>query len=497
MIANMSINRTTVMKQHNLYHIIMMISVIMMVMFIHSSDCLASPNLALNNHIHDTIMDSELDDISTEETNSPNYNPELNTGSIDDSVITNEPKLAFVIFRHGDRSPYNFPKDDSFAAEADTIWPNGPGLLTNQGKRRAYQLGKYLAQRYSHLLADSSPRKVVARASNVDRCIATTLTVLAGAMKPQKQWVWADENTQPQLSAWQPVAVHDRGDMLNVDAPCPRSIQQSEAVMDYARYGAEFERQHSYLPVPPARIKQLLIASSGFRFKSLFDYYDADSNLSIENATATQSAQAEPHSTQLLNQLPSWYTEEAAESLAQLASSANLRYVHTIQLKRFNTGLLIDDIVQRISTWIQTNGNYTSSDAQIARVFFYGTHDTNVEAIMESLGAWRAKRDKTPGFVSSILIEVYRKSDRDDHEIKLFYNNRFPIDSSDWQTAARNDNLYEQRQMAVCLQSITVAPSSHLSKPIYSATRRCTLPALATGTRHIRLTRDQWQAECN
>jgi len=50
------------------------------------------------------------------------------------------------IFRHGDRTPYWFYKNDRYQ-EAD-FW-EGEGELINRGKERMYRYGKVLKKRYS------------------------------------------------------------------------------------------------------------------------------------------------------------------------------------------------------------------------------------------------------------------------------------------------------------------------------------------------------------
>lgn len=54
------------------------------------------------------------------------------------------------IFRHGDRTPYWFYKNDRY--QEPDFW-EGEGNLINRGKERMYRFGKVLRKRYSDYIS--------------------------------------------------------------------------------------------------------------------------------------------------------------------------------------------------------------------------------------------------------------------------------------------------------------------------------------------------------
>ncbi|KAJ8944268.1 hypothetical protein NQ318_009645 [Aromia moschata] len=84
-----------------------------------------------------------------------------------------------VLFRHGDRAPKtSFPNDPYFST---TYWPMGFKQLTNQGKQRHYELGKWFRNRYDSFLPKIySPDDIYVRSSDVDRTLMSAAANLAG-----------------------------------------------------------------------------------------------------------------------------------------------------------------------------------------------------------------------------------------------------------------------------------------------------------------------------
>ncbi|KAK0094920.1 hypothetical protein PV326_009639 [Microctonus aethiopoides] len=70
----------------------------------------------------------------------------------------NQLKTVFlsVVFRHGDRAP-DFEDGESYATDPhknDTFFPAGSGGLTNEGKKREYELGAKLRSEYQNFFGD-------------------------------------------------------------------------------------------------------------------------------------------------------------------------------------------------------------------------------------------------------------------------------------------------------------------------------------------------------
>jgi len=88
-------------------------------------------------------------------------------------------ELVFVGFRHGDRNPGTFLKDDPNKGK----WGlEGEAMLTNIGKQQAYGMGQIVRGRYGSLIGDHwfPDNSSKATSSDADRCQQTTQSMLAG-----------------------------------------------------------------------------------------------------------------------------------------------------------------------------------------------------------------------------------------------------------------------------------------------------------------------------
>ncbi|XP_063974793.1 venom acid phosphatase Acph-1-like [Diachasmimorpha longicaudata] len=116
-----------------------------------------------------------------------------------------EYKFVNVIFRHGDRTPTNKPYE-SFRTSPyvkSDFYPYGHGQLTNKGKQRVYELGKYMRERFGQFLGDLYDSKVVfARSTYSDRTQMSLQVAMAGMFSPGPSQKWNSELN------WQPVVMY-------------------------------------------------------------------------------------------------------------------------------------------------------------------------------------------------------------------------------------------------------------------------------------------------
>ncbi|XP_049697495.2 prostatic acid phosphatase [Helicoverpa armigera] len=108
--------------------------------------------------------------------------------------------LTFLVHRHGDRTPIEstmFLSNDVEALEAATA-RYGYGQLTDNGRRRAYQLGQFLRRRYDGLLSPAYNRsEIYIRSTDSTRAKMTVLSAMA-AVYPALEDNWsADVNWTP------------------------------------------------------------------------------------------------------------------------------------------------------------------------------------------------------------------------------------------------------------------------------------------------------------
>lgn len=131
-------------------------------------------------------------------------------------------KMVHLVYRHGARSPITFyPKDKM--QEKD--WPDGGGRLTQIGMNMEYKLGKFLKKRFitdkSFINQSYIHTQVHIRSSDVERCLQSAESQLAGFYPPSGYQIW---NT---AIPWQPIPVHtvpkdDDAILRPDDINCPR-----------------------------------------------------------------------------------------------------------------------------------------------------------------------------------------------------------------------------------------------------------------------------------
>ncbi|OQV19485.1 putative Testicular acid phosphatase-like protein [Hypsibius exemplaris] len=134
-------------------------------------------------------------------------------------------KLIFVGFRHGNRNPGQFLKNDT--SYQQWAW-EGPSQLTNIGKRQAYSLGKFLRKRYGRLVpAEFNPSQVKAYSSSAERCQMTLQTCMAGLFPPQGRQEWSNS------LHWQAVPYEISDPLLRMyNVKCPQYTTAYQAISD-------------------------------------------------------------------------------------------------------------------------------------------------------------------------------------------------------------------------------------------------------------------------
>jgi len=127
-----------------------------------------------------------------------------------------KPDQVIELFRHGARSPNGNYE----------IWPDlGEGQLTSEGMREHYQLGKTLAEKYSHLIETGFNRNDFYAVSNdVQRCIESGLvhltsvfrgksSTLTGTNSPQESY---QQKLIEQIGKFIPESEKDRGNIVPI-----------------------------------------------------------------------------------------------------------------------------------------------------------------------------------------------------------------------------------------------------------------------------------------
>ncbi|XP_026751650.1 prostatic acid phosphatase-like [Galleria mellonella] len=293
----------------------------------------------------------------------------------DDVTDGTELVFSLLVHRHGDRTPVEstlvYSNDRNTLEKLSE--PYGYGQLTDVGKRRAFELGKYISRRYSELLAPRyNASEVYIRSTNSARAKMTILTALASIYYPVKGNKWSDSiNWEPVPYTTVPAKYDFNQGVLN----CPTfSTFRSTAL-----HAPNPELQELY-----ADILDFLTQKTGRNIIDrphlstvIYDLYI--SQLSLGHA--------------LDDEIAAVFDE--VEELAHLAFDAV--YGHE-EYKKFEAGVLLNEFFTYSEMAIAGN------DTQRLRI--YSAHDINVYAFQAVTEV--TSRQGAPKYAAAYSLEVRR-----------------------------------------------------------------------------------------
>nr|ARK19830.1 testicular acid phosphatase-like protein [Ampulex compressa] len=298
-------------------------------------------------------------------------------------VLADDLKLeqVNVVFRHGDRTPNN-AKDETYATDPyrqDQFYPYGPAALTNQGKRRSYELGQVLRQRYDQFLGEIYyPHEVYGRSTDSDRTKMSLALVLAALYPPVEDQRWNSTlNWQPAVYTYMPFLK----DGLLMPFICPkylneyRRVEASEEILTKFSEYDELKENVSFLT-----------GKNITNFLDLFILY---------HTFLTQSKMGLT--------LPSWVSTYFPGG--QLKDAAVFQYKlfnYNTMLKRRNGGILLHRMIMDMRTSMATQ------TLAKKKINLYSGHDVTVFSLLNTLGI---DSDDVPEFGSAAILELYSKDD--------------------------------------------------------------------------------------
>lgn len=111
-------------------------------------------------------------------------------------------------------------------------------MLIQAGKRRQYELGKYLRRRYKKLIGPQfSTENVYIRSSDTDRTLMSALANAAAWFPPSGSQIWKSS------LRWQPVPIHtvplNEDYLVYQSVPCLRGVEELKEYMESPRIQAE------------------------------------------------------------------------------------------------------------------------------------------------------------------------------------------------------------------------------------------------------------------
>ncbi|XP_032676117.1 venom acid phosphatase Acph-1-like [Odontomachus brunneus] len=300
-----------------------------------------------------------------------------------------ELRLISTVFRHGDRTMdptvgefYPTDPNNNF-----NYYPYGKGQLTNEGKRRAYQFGRMLKQRYNNFLGDIYYQpNIHARSTELTRTKMTLQLVLAGLYPPPRIQRW-NLNLM-----WQPVNIQYNAnitkDGLLFPYNCPTYQQKLLKVSQTPKAIAE-EKQFDDL-------KEEMTKYTGKNITSLTGLFGLYHTLYTEYYLGLP--------------LPEW--TQKVFPYGRLYDASILQYnmlSYNDELTKLNGGVLLHRMIQDMKEVI----NGTSVDKKIN---LFSAHDLNVIAMLQALGVYN---NIFPSFSSAVIIELLEK--KGNYFVKVLY----------------------------------------------------------------------------
>lgn len=309
-------------------------------------------------------------------------------------------KSLFVVHRHGDRTPVVLFPNDPYANES-LYWPDGFGQLTSAGKKRMYNIGVFLREKYDTFLGDSI-RDIQIRSSDKDRCLESAQLVVNGAFKPQGRWIWEPNQ------AWIPVPIHTypnyMDSMLYPSSTCSAAYEEA-AKIENSNYvksiNKKYENLYKYLTLNAGQqINDIVHASY------LYD------NLKIEQAHGYQ--------------IPVWATDKVLEELKDLNVISFITMGLTRRIQKLRSGVLLNDLAEKIKMLVKKptpKKKLLVDDAKKLNV--YSTHDSFLAVLLEAL---QINNKLPPPFGSTVIFELHQNNESganwdESSSIKIFYFN--------------------------------------------------------------------------
>ncbi|KAL0830097.1 hypothetical protein ABMA28_003554 [Loxostege sticticalis] len=290
--------------------------------------------------------------------------------------------LAFVINRHGERTPDSDELSLSNEQEKLRNLTAIEGLegLTNVGKRRAYQIGKFLRQRYGSQGQDIISNlylqdEIAIRSTDKERTKMTIQVAMAALYPPEAEQQW-DEGVG---KVWQPVpytAVPLSEDYLRYYSNCAPFT----ALMKAAKQQSVLQEFRQFDDLVP-KLKALTgrnFTEDPLLFETLFDLMRSQVGLGLD--------------------IPEW-AKPLLPRLGEAARLAYRLYFRTDEMKKIGGGVLLNNFIEAATAI--SKGKSVSK-----RLRLFSAHDFNIGALMEVA---RVRGDQSiPEYGAVFALELYK-----------------------------------------------------------------------------------------
>ncbi|XP_056636833.1 prostatic acid phosphatase-like [Diorhabda sublineata] len=278
------------------------------------------------------------------------------------------------IFRHGHRTPVSTFSTDPYADSS--YWDYlDEGQLTNIGKRQHYELGQYTRKRYKNFLPTKyNSTLFYVETTDVDRTHMSAQTNVYGMFPATGTQIWRKGIN------WQAIPIHPANSSIFATNFYPTECAAYTPLLTAALNGEEYEELND-------------------EYSSLFEYLTEYSGDNISDFTDVNSIWDSLKAEDTASfRLPSWTDAVYPEPLRTLEGKIFEVYTHTTQMKRFVSGLFLNEVVE----YLESMAN-DSTSAETYRI--YSGHDTNIAATLNCFGVFDPPFP--PAYASTIYIELH------------------------------------------------------------------------------------------
>ncbi|CAG9854901.1 unnamed protein product [Phyllotreta striolata] len=324
-----------------------------------------------------------------------------------------------VLFRHGDRSPIeSYPNDPYIDIK---YWPEGLGQLLDQGKKRQFELGKYLRNRYNDFIPLQYNRKdILVKSTDVDRTLMSAASNLAGLyFKTNKSTYWEDN------LPWDPIPIHTTPEeddpVLAEGKDCPNFSKLYETTLNSSHF-RNIVQNHS-------GIKSVVEKNTNWTIDSIKFYQNLYTVFYVYQSTNS-------------SYLPPWSRDLDMSELSHLAGISFSSETFTSELQRFRFGPFFHYLHHYFDGIIK---------GKKPRFLMLSAHDTTVAGILNTYGAYDYH---PPEFAEAIIWELRRRAD--EVFLKIF-NKRNPGNAAEIRLAGCAEECDYERYKKT-LEHVAVDP---------------------------------------
>ncbi|KAK2581528.1 hypothetical protein KPH14_005186 [Odynerus spinipes] len=307
-------------------------------------------------------------------------------------INAQEPELQLlnVVFRHGDPTPTKetYPNDPY---QMHDFYPVGRGELTNNGKKRAYRLGKFLRLKYGNFLSKIyTPGLITARATDYSRTKMSLDLVLAALFPPEDIQKWHDElNWQPIPITYVPIS---RDNLLLSDG-CPLFVEEYNRVLGTPEV---IEKMSKF-----SEMNSNLTKWTGKNISTPLDMYD------LYTVLMAQWMMGLPLPEWTISVFPDGQLRDGINYAFQVANS-------NPKLRRLYGGPLLRKMIEDM---------VASRDGELQKrqLNLYSAHQTSIGSMLNVLNVYKPH---VPEYSSAVILELLRMNET--YYVKVMYYKGIP-----------------------------------------------------------------------